>query len=253
VKSIPIRFSVCNAAGVLFCAVLLAPVLCAQEAPDPETGGFFKRFAVGVRESTLGLSFLSSTDTTTAPTATLSTETTRTPTGSRIGGGVTAEFAVTRRVLVSGDLLFHRFSYTTSNASTLTLDDGTTQTTTVAETTRARYWDLPVLARVKFGPPLGAARLFVGGGGSLRRVANIRTTTTTTASGSTTSASNTARTPANKMISGVVAAVGFRAVDDFGIRLTPEVRYIRWMSDLFTGWPAQQRRNELDVVVGLTF
>jgi len=253
VKSIPIRFSVRNAAGMLVCAVLLAPVLCAQESSDPESGGLFKRFAVGVRESTLGLSFLSSTDTTAASTDTLSTETTRTPNSSRIGGGVTVEFAVTRRVLVSGDLLYHRFSYTTSDTSTLTLQDGTTQTTTVAESTRARYWDLPVLARVKCGPPLGAARLFIGGGGSLRRVANIRTTTTTTNPDSTSSANNTARVPANKMISGVVAALGFRAVDDFGIRLTPEVRYIRWMSDLFTGWPAQQRRNELDVVVGLTF
>jgi hypothetical protein len=191
---------------------------------------------------------------TTAPNTETVVARTLTPAIPRLGGGLTLEYAASQRLLVSADVLYRYFAYTAETDTGTTLADGTSQGSTVIEYTHARYYDLPILARFTTRPArTAAAQALVGAGVSFRRASNIRTTTNTTSSDSSASVSYTPRTPLNRTAYGVMASLGFRVKDDFGIKVTPEVRYIRWLSPLFSGWPAEQRRNELQVVIGITF
>ena len=259
-QSNPRKTGVRRAAVMFFlCGILLAPILRAQGASsstreEEAQPSFLRRFSAGVRVSILTLDLLGSGTGSTTPNTETNVATTLTPASPRLSGGVTVEYAAKRRLLVSVDVLYHYFSYSADTTTNVTLPDGTSQITTVDEATHARYWDLPILARFATRPARTAsARALLGGGVTFRRVSNIRTSLTTTNPDGTQIFDYTPRTPLNRTAYGVVAAAGFRVKDDFGIKVTPEARYIRWLSNLFDGWPAQQRRNELQVVIGLTF
>lgn len=256
----PRKTGVRRAAGMFFlCGILLAPILRAQGASssvreEEEQPSFLRRFSVGVRASILTLDLLGSGTSSTSPNTETAVAEELTPANPRLSGGVTVEYAASRRLLFSVDLLYHYFSYSATTTTNVTLPDGTSEITTVDEETHARYYDLPILARFTTRPARTAsAQALLGGGVTFRTVSNIKSTTTTTNPDGTQGIDYTPRTPLNRTTYGVVAAAGFRVKDDFGIKVTPEVRYIRWFSNLFDGWPAQQRRNELQVVIGLTF
>lgn len=258
----PRKTGVRRAAGMfLLCGILLAPILRAQSTSsssstrEEETQPrFLRRFSAGVRVSILALGLQSSTKTQATPNTQTVIDFTLTPASPRFGGGVTVEYAATRRILISADLLYRYFSYSSEAVTNVTLADGTSQISTVDEAAHARLWDLPILVRYTTLPARTAsARVFLGLGACLRQVSNIRTATTVTNPDGTTATSYAPRTPQRQNTFGAVAAVGFRVKDEFGIKITPEARYIRWLSDLFTSWPAQQRRNEIQAVIGLTF
>lgn len=258
----PRKTGVRRAAGMfLLCGILLAPILRAQSTSsssrtreEEAQPSFLRRFSAGVRASILTLDFLPSGTTGSSPNLQTGIARTLTSASPRLGGGVTVEYAATRRVLVSADLLYRYFRYSAETITNVTLADGTSQLTTVSEATHARYWDLPILARYTTLPArTAAARVFLGGGVSFRRISNIRTSTLMNNADGTQTTDYTPRTAQLQTTYGAVATAGFRVKDDFGFKVTPEVRYIRWLSDLFTAWPARQRRNELQVVIGLTF
>jgi hypothetical protein len=241
-------------AGIVVCAFLLAPFLRAQDASDNVPQKFWRRFSLGVRINAVPMGFEPTVNSSTNPNGTTSVSQTTSRSDSYVGGGVTLEVALSHKLLMSADLLYHHFGYTADTTTMTTAADGTSQIIATDEVTRARYWDLPVIFRVtNLGGPIGAAHFFLGGGASVRRVSNIRTTTTTSDTNGDLTVDYAPRTPLNRTIYGVVAAVGVRAVDDFGIRVTPELRYIRWLGDIFGSAPAQQRRNELQVLIGITF
>jgi hypothetical protein len=50
-----------------------------------------------------------------------------------------------------------------------------------------------------------------------------------------------------------VAGMGLRLVDDFNIKLSPELRYTRWMGATFDSESTRSRRNQLEVGIALTF
>jgi hypothetical protein len=243
------------------CGILLAPILRAQSTTTSSSTreveaqpNFWRRFSFGVRASILTLPLQNSTGTQSSPnTLTLLTNS-LTPASSRFDGGATVEYAATRRILVSADILYQFFSYSSEVVTTVSLADGTSQITTADESTHARYWTIPVLARYATLPARTAsAQVFIGAGGAFRKISGIRTTTSTVNPDGTTVTDYTPRTPQKLSTFGAVATAGFRVKDEFGIRITPEVRYTRWLSDLFNSWPAKQRRNELSVIIGLTF
>jgi hypothetical protein len=261
----PRKTGVRRAAGMIFlCGILLAPILRAQGTSrssssssareEEEQPPFLKRFSAGVRFSILTLSLQSGADITSNPNTQTTVAQSLTPATQRFGGGVTVEYAATRRILISADLLYRYFGYSAQTVTNVTLADGTSQITTLSEASHARYWDLPILARYTTLPArMASARVFLGGGAVIRRISNIRTDTTVQNPDGTEIYNYTPRTPQLQTTYGPAAVAGFRVKDDFGIKITPEVRYTRWLSDLFTAWPAKQRRNELEVVIGLTF
>ena len=248
-----------RAAGIFFlCGILLTPVLRAQgtssstrEEAHPK---FWSRFSVGARLTILAMDNQGSGTVSSSPNSDTEISQTLTPGTTRMGGGLTVEYAARPRVLVSVDVLYSWFSYTSNLITNVTAADGISTITGTNEATSARYWDLPILARYTTRPArLASTRLLLGGGVSFRRASDVKTSTLTLNADGSQTASQTPRTLTNQTIYGVEATAGVRVKDEFGIKVTPEVRYIRWLNDLFTGWPGQQRRNELQVVVGLTF
>jgi hypothetical protein len=257
VKLNPLKTGAQRAASLLICGFLVAPILSAQStnALDAPPKGFWQRLSLGVRLSIFATDILPSGTTTTYPYDNDSLAITQTTQAeySHIGGGVTVEYAVSRRVLVSADLLYHKFGYTAKGSTLAIAADGTISGTSSQERTHARYWDLPVVIRFTNLGDIGAARAFLGAGMALRRITNITTSGFNIDEAGNTVINNAPRAPLNQTIYGVIAAAGVRAVDDFGIKVTPELRYIYWFGNIFGSWPGQQRRNELQVLLGITF
>lgn len=253
-----IRSSVCRTAGALLCGVLFAgvPVLYGQDdatGGHSGIGGFVRRFSVGARASILALETVHgggyTNETSSANLSSIYTTTSKTP---RLGGGLTAEFAITRRLSLDADLLYHRFGYDAETTNTETLTDLSTKTTSISEITYAKYWDLPVLARVYIGPRENV-RFFVTGGVTLRRVSSIITKTHTTNPDFSQTVEWTPRSALNRTARGFTGGFGVKAIDDFHIKLIPEVRYTRWVVDTFGSYPAHPRRDEVSVLIGLMF
>ncbi len=246
---------------LFFCGILLAPILRAQSSTTSSSAreeqvqpNFWRRFSAGIRGSIIMLPVQSSASTASSPNTLTLVSNSLTPASPRFGGGATVEYAATRRILVSADVLYQYFSYSSQVVTTLSLADGTSQISTVSEATHARYWTIPVLARYGTLPAKTAwAQVFLGGGVSYRKISGIRTTTDIVNPDGSSSTNYTPRIATKLSTFGATATAGFRVKDEFGIRITPEVRYTRWLSDLFSSWPAKQRRNELSVIIGLTF
>jgi hypothetical protein len=52
---------------------------------------------------------------------------------------------------------------------------------------------------------------------------------------------------------GATAGAGLIAKDDFGIIVSPEVRYTRWMGDTFGSNTLGTQRNQLEITVSFGF
>ena len=159
------------------------------------------------------------------------------------GFGPSLEFAVTRRFTVSAEAFYHRLSYTMTDTATVGSD-----VTTVAEQTSARLYDIPVMLRYrKF------EHVYFSGGGSLRKAANVRTTNNITYPDGATSSNNNTTTPSRTNLPGAVVGVGLRFVDDFHIKVEPEIRYTRWMGETFDSESTRSRRNQIELDLAFTF
>ncbi len=258
----PRKTGVQRAAGMFFlCGILLAPILRAQSTSSSSSTrevdvqpNFWRRFSAGVRASIVMLPQQNATGFASVPNSLTVVSSSLTPASARFGGGATVEYAATRRILISADFLYQYFSYSSQVVTTVTLADGTSQISTRNEATHARYYTVPVLARYATLPARTAsAQVFLGGGVALRKIANVRTTTDINNADGSTTTDYTPRTPQKLSTFGAVATAGFRVRDEFGIKITPELRFTRWFSDLFSSFPGKQRRNELEVLIGLTF
>ena len=82
--------------------------------------------------------------------------------------------------------------------------------------------------------------------------ASSPTIVTNNANGTTTT-SNTAVKPSAKTLGGVVVGSGLRFVDDFGIKVEPELRYTRWFGRTFDEESARSSPNQIEVDVAFTF
>lgn len=249
------------AAIAILGGALLSAALFAQEAPAPQpTKGhsFLRRFSPGLRISAMGLDLLETKKTTLSYTA-LEYDYSPESKSARVGGGPALEFRATRKMSFSADLLYHRFGYKTTTEIYTGVKDTNASTdnrkkTTILEKTRAGFWDVPILVRYSvFNPRNERKKAFVGGGFVLRRVKGIHTATETTNPDSTTCCTETPATPSHRSVGGVIARAGWRLVDDFGVKVIPEIRYTRWLADTFAGPTAPARKGELQILVGITF
>ncbi len=173
------------------------------------------------------------------------------------GGGLTLEYTLGPRTTFVAEGLFNQLRFTQNidaywgvvNPETAT-DDRTHQSS--VQSTNARLWDAPVMVRYKgVGSSGFLSHMFVAAGATDRFVSNIRTTTNTTLNGTTT----TDRTPlaaSKKNLLGAVVGVGFQFIDDFGIRVTPEVRYTRWAGKTFASDSAQSPTNQIEVGISIS-
>jgi hypothetical protein len=123
--------------------------------------------------------------------------------------------------------------------------------TTVTERTSATTWEIPAMLQFRPAAPRGILKnIYFAGGGALRTISNISTYTSTTASDTT--SSNPAPT-SKKNLLGIVAAIGFRLIDDVHINVTPEIRMIRWQGHTFSSDSTQSPRTQLEAGFAFTF
>lgn len=175
-----------------------------------------------------------------------------------LGYGLTAEYQVTTSFGVAVDLLFHQVRYEMLNNIRLGVRNPNSSIDTrpvvqIREKTRAQFFDLPVIVRWRptdeYGDP---ARWFLGLGPTVRQARNVRTSNEQTQP-RIDNPINTNVAPFNKHIYGATVAAGITAKDDFGIRITPEVRYTRWVGQNFSNFAARTNRHQLQVLIGITF
>jgi hypothetical protein len=174
------------------------------------------------------------------------------------GYGITAEFQITTSFGIAADLLFHQVRYEMlNNIRTGTRNPNTTidnrPVTQIREKTRAQFFDLPIIVRWRptdeYGDP---ARWFLGIGPTVRQTRNVRTFYDQSQPRVDNPVTEGVA-PFNKHIYGATVAAGITAKDDFGIRITPEVRYTRWVGQSFSNFAARTNRHQLQILLGITF
>jgi hypothetical protein len=243
---------------VLVCGICLTmiPAVYGQESsstPEPEvkpTG--WKRLSIGFRVAGYPFNVLNNKDvniTTTTPAATIAISTSNTY--LQVGVGPSLEYALFGKFSLAGELIYHRLDYTKTTQITITSDNALTG---ITETTSARLWDAPVFLRYRGFAESGIrSKMYVAAGGEVRDVAHIHSTTVTNLSNGTNLASFAPVVPSKRNLFGAVAGVGLRLVDDFGIKLEPEVRYTRWFGETFDSGSTRSRKDQVDVSVALVF
>jgi hypothetical protein len=172
--------------------------------------------------------------------------------------GPALEFALGRRVTLSAELLFHRLRYDKVTSIFAGADDPNTghderARTTLTERTKARLWDVPVMLHYSLASAGRWSRFYVAGGAALRTVSKIRTTTETVNALAEKSTDTIASAPVNRNVYGAVIGVGFRFIDDFNVKSTPEVRFTRWSGRTFDLDTTRSPVNQLEIGIGFTF
>ena len=233
----------------------------ANSNPEPRPPAYVRRISIGATLSVMGLNVVpgrTSSDVTTSPA--VDALYTTTAASQRTGYGAVVQLALTERFSLNISLLTRRIGYQ-MNSDIYTGTDITSTTaderkhTVSNEDTRARLYDLPVMIQY-YGRDRHALglRWFVEGGGSVRRVSNIKTSIDTTINSDATSCCDvTPAVPAARTIRGFVAGAGLHFKDDFGIHIVPEVRYTRWMGQTFQSLSTGSQRNQIEAMVSLTF
>jgi hypothetical protein len=141
----------------------------------------------------------------------------------QIAFGPSLEVRLFRGFSLCGEFLYHRLNYTKTSTATV---DG--NVTTIIEQTRATLWDAPMMIRWRGLAETGfLSHLYFAGGGAIRNVSHINTSNQTTNPDGSTWSNNIPAVPSARILPGAVAGVGMRFVDDFGVKLTPELRYTR--------------------------
>ena len=52
---------------------------------------------------------------------------------------------------------------------------------------------------------------------------------------------------------GYVVGAGLQFIDPFGIRVVPEIRYTRWMQEIFNNLSTHTQQNQLEANITLSF
>jgi Outer membrane protein beta-barrel domain len=210
----------------------------------------------------LGFSLIPGKTNTVDNSSTVSTEDQTQGGSSRIGYGLTGQVRITSHFSVDVTALYRRMGYqytntisTTTNTVLNGIISSTVSTTDTHEDTNTRIIDVPVTLRYYSGAkrPNGP-RWFAEVGGAWRVATDVRTSTDTTdAAGVNTCCTFTATVPEHRSGVGLVAGVGLQFIDQLGIHVIPEVRYTRWIDQIFDNLTTHTIQNQLDVSIALTF
>jgi len=268
------------AASLCTLLVLLTPVLLGQppapveqkpQAPppaaqEPETQPLARqeRWAFGFRVRVFPFLSLSGLDdnrllatTTTGKTA-YDWSYATTSRSSTLGAGPAFEVRLAGRATATAELIFSHLRYEKSTDTYSGVDDPATghderSHSNITEKTRARLWDLPVMLHFRgLRSSGGLSRLWVAGGVVGRNISTIRTNNEIKNADGSGSSNRFATQPARRNLLGAVVGVGFRFIDDFNTKVTPEVRYTRWSGATFSLDSTRSPKNQLEVGIGFT-
>ena len=120
--------------------------------------------------------------------------------------------------------------------------------------TRSNYWEFPMLARYYGLRPAGLlAKTYLTGGLELRHVGQVRTANEYSYPDGAGAYNEIAAKPSRGNQPGIVLGIGLRLVDDFHIKLAPELRYIGWIGHTFQGVGYHSPVNQCEFGIGLSF
>ena len=165
-----------------------------------------------------------------------------------VGGGAILNVRLFRGYWISLGSIYRFTGYDATD----TLND--VNGTTNIERTRVRLLDFPVMVRYsgrKWNP---SKYTFYEIGGVMRRGFSIATTTDSIdqVTGELGPGPNTG-TVYKHSVMGVLAGAGLIGKDDFGIIVSPEVRYTRWLGETFNSPIVGSQRNQLELTVSFGF
>jgi hypothetical protein len=97
------------------------------------------------------------------------------------------------------------------------------------------------------------SKMYGAGGVVMRKTSNIRTSNETVNPDATTAYNEYRAVPAHRTVMGAVAGLGFRFVDDYHLKVSPEARYTFWREPSFDSESTHSRRGQLEVGIAITF
>jgi hypothetical protein len=169
------------------------------------------------------------------------------------------EYRLTNHLALGGEIHFHHVDYQesaeilTGNNTSTTGGDNRPVTNTVTYS-QVNYYDYPLLAHYYgFWSHGWKKRIFFSGGVELRHVGKVRTGNDFTYPSGATDYNENSATPNKVNDLGVVAGLGMRFVDEFHIRISPEMRFIRWQAPTLQGASYASVLNELEAGVSVSF
>jgi Outer membrane protein beta-barrel domain len=179
----------------------------------------------------------------------------------KLAVGLTGEYRLTDRWSVGLEFRFHHvdFSQTTTILSGVVNPNASTddqQPITLTQHTQASYWEVPVLAHYYGLRRSGLlTHAFATGGWEFRYISNIRTGTDFSYPGGGTYYDEIPVSSGRDTQFGAVVGLGLRFIDAFNIKVSPEVRFIRWMGATFQGQGQgfSAAANELEGGIGISF
>lgn len=120
--------------------------------------------------------------------------------------------------------------------------------------TEANHWDIPVTVRYYLNGPRQRARPFISGGVGMRLVRNPKARREIgSVDGGETEIVETTPQVATDSTLGAVGGLGFELIDDIGLKLSVEGRYMRWQNKTFEMGLANSLRNHVEILIGLSF
>jgi hypothetical protein len=233
-----------------------------SSAPDKSSASFVRRFSAGATLSVLALSTIRGGTSQVTNSTSVSTDYTTSNSSSRIGYGITLQAGLTDHFAVAAGIYYRKIGYqfgTSVNTITNIVSGGivipTTSTTSTHDDTRAHLFDVPFVLRY-YGKSrhTPGPRWFVEAGGAWRDATSFRTSEDSTdASGVQTCCTSIPTTPAHRNARGFVAGAGLQFIDPFGIRVVPEVRYTRWVNQIFDAFTTHTQQNQIEANFTLSF
>ena len=181
---------------------------------------------------------------------------------SRIGYGLTAQAAITEHFAVAVGGYLRRIGFSSSDSITTTVTTfintiPQTNTTVTSTNTSAntRLLDIPFMLRYYSKERHTAGnRWFLELGGAYRDSFRLRSfMSSTDSSGNVTCCTHNVVTPPHKSSLGYLGGAGAQFIDPFGIRVIPEVRYIRWINQIFEDSTTHTQRNQVEANLTLSF
>lgn len=181
------------------------------------------------------------------------------PQANRFGFGVNLQYALSERWAIAANPTYRHVELHTviqefvgvDNSSTPGIDERDLYR--ITEDTSSNYFDIPLLARyyTKNRHERGA-RWFFDMGGTTRLATNVKTDREIVPPRGNPFRNNIP-VPVQSTTFGGTAGIGGQFIDDFGIRIVPEVRYTYWFNKTFDSIHGKSRAHQLEIVISLGF
>jgi len=175
------------------------------------------------------------------------------------GAGPAVEYWGGNRWTITAEVLYNRVAYTKQTNVYWGIDDPTTTFDEryhefFTESTKGYLFDVPLLLHYRGLKASGAwSRLYLSAGPTIRYAAHIKSSLYTITPADTNTTVSQIVDPSKRTLIGGTIGVGFRIVDDFNIKTTPEIRYTRWAGSTFSQDSTVSPRNQIEVGIGFTF